>query len=521
MFKWIFSLLLIVASSLIGYKVFYLGYTPELMLPEKGYRVRYILSGESDKTNINLKAFIPTEDFRQRIFDETFSNDRFALQIEGEGFLRQAVWAGAEVEGPFKVEYRFSVLGKAVSWNIDPSLTVSENPTNDLELYLQETDLIQVQSPQIAELLKQVVGSQSNVLEIVQKSYDHIAAYETLAFKGSTSALTALALRKASCNGKSRLLVALLRRAGIPARVVGGLVMEDDRKRTSHQWVEVFIQGHWVSFDPTNKHFASIPYNYLKIYESDQVLFSHTSDIAFDWSFNINSFVAPSANLHRLKETELNALDLFKWLDKTGVPLGIINILLVIPIGALVATFFRNVVGLQSFGTFLPALIAAAAQETGVWWGLLGFTSVILVLSIIRAAFEKLNLLHTPKLSAMLTVVVILLLMFSVLSVKFNFTDLSRLTLFPIAILTLTTERFSLTIEEKGMFKAFLILFQTLLVTAICYAFMSNLFLQTAFLAFPELTLFVIALNLWLGRWMGLRVSELWRFRRILFKSTT
>lgn len=518
MFKWIFSSLVIVATFLIGYKIIYLGYTPELMLPEKGYRVRYLLSGESDKANVNLKAYIPTEDFRQRIFDETFSNDRFALQIDGEGFLRQAVWSGAEIEGPFKVEYKFSVLAKAVTWKIDPNLLVTENPISDLESYLQETDLIQVKSPQIENLLNKVVGTDANILNIVKKSYDHVAGYENLAFKGSTSALTALALRKASCNGKSRLLVALLRRAAIPARVVGGLVMEDTNKRTSHQWVEVFIQGHWVSFDPTNKHFASIPYNYLKIYESDQVLFSHTSDIAFDWAFDIKSFVAPSANLHRLKETDLNALDLFKWLDKTGVPLSIINILLVIPIGALVATFFRNVVGLQSFGTFLPALIAAAAQETGVWWGLLGFTTVILVLSLIRAAFETLNLLHTPKLSAMLTVVVILLLTFSVLSVKFNFTDLSRLTLFPIAILTLTTERFSLMIEEQGLFKAFKILFQTLFVTAVCYAFMSNQFLQTSFLAFPELTLFVIALNLWLGRWMGLRVIELWRFRRIIFK---
>jgi len=36
-------------------------------------------------------------------------------------------------------------------------------------------------------------------------------------------------------------------------------------------------------------------------------------------------------------------------------------------------------------------------------------------------------------------------------------------------------------------------------------------------LAFPELLLMLIALNMWLGKWIGMRVSEFVRFRRLIW----
>lgn len=514
-------LLLTASTALIGYKLFYLDYSWKLMLPEKAYKVRFQLSGESDGRAITLSSFLPSEDSRQRIFDESFISGPFRFQIDGEDFQKKATWSADNVTGPFQTSYAFTVLARSVEWKIDPRLTTADIAKDDMEVYLQNTDLIQITHPEIIKFHSNLIGSITNVSEIFKKSFDYINKISNLPFKGSTSALTAYVLNKASCNGKGRLMVALLRLSGIPSRVVGGLILDGAEKRTSHQWVEAFVNGHWITFDPTNNYYAKIPYNYLKIYESDEVMFSHTADISFDWLFSTKQVLVPSTKLHRLSESSFNALDLFEWLSKTGVPLNIIQILLVLPIGALIATFFRNVVGLQTFGTFLPALIAASAQETGVWWGLFGFSLVIFILLGVRAAFEQFNLMHTPKLSAMLSVVVILLIGLSILSVYFPIVDLTHVTLFPIAILTLTSERFSLVIEEEGVKQALITLIVTLFVTYVCFFFMSSLFLQTSFLAFPELIVFVIALNIWLGRWVGLRVMEFWRFRGIIFKGQT
>lgn len=486
------------------------------MLPEKSYNVRYQLMGNADSRAISLSAYIPSEDSRQNIYNESFSSNQFRFKIEGEDFQKKATWESDNVNGPFAVFYSFSVLAKSVEWEIDPDLQISELKNNEMQVFLGPSEMIQTDHPSIRKLQNEIIGAGTNVTKVLTKIFNYAAGITTLPFKGSTSALTALVLNKASCNGKSRLMVALLRISGIPSRVVGGLIMDSSEKRTSHQWVEAFIAGHWITFDPTNNYFARIPYNYLKIYESDEVMFSHTADVSFDWLFSTSQVLVPSTKLHRLSETSFNALDLFNWLGKTGVPLNIIKILLVLPIGALIATFFRNVIGLQTFGTFLPVLIAAAAQSTGVWWGLFGFTLVILILFWVRMAFEQFNLMHTPKLSAMLSVVVILLIGLSILSVHIPAMNLTHVTLFPIAILTLTTERLSLVVEEEGILQAALTLLVTLFVTYVCFFFMNSLFLQTSFLAFPELIIFVIAMNIWLGRWVGLRVTEFWRFRKII-----
>jgi hypothetical protein len=46
---------------------------------------------------------------------------------------------------------------------------------------------------------------------------------------------------------------------------------------------------------------------------------------------------------------------------------------------------------------------------------------------------------------------------------------------------------------------------------------MDSLFLQSMILAFPELLFVIVALNLWLGKWVGMRVSEFIRFRKLIF----
>ncbi|RME15332.1 MAG: transglutaminase [Bdellovibrio sp.] len=518
--KILFVIFFLVSIALIFYKAKILGYSPQLLLPEKNYLVTTTLTGSLDEGMVHLKTFLPVMDFRQSVSDESFQANGFDYEIQNDGENRVVSFSNQAPQGPFKVEIEYSVSLKGVSWDIDKNIQISENNDHlagEDSLYLKETPMIPYNHPKIAKLFEKLVGRERSVYQVIKKSYNYVKGFKNLAFKGSTSALTALLLKKASCNGKSRLMVALLRKAGIPSRLVGGLILKNGNKKITHQWVEAKIKEHWVSFDPTNDHFAQIPSNYLKLYVGDRVLFSHTPNISFNWNFHISSYLSPSSQLYKLRRSKLNVLNLFRKFQETGVSINILKILLMIPVGALIATFFRNVIGLQTFGTFLPALIAASSIETGIVWGLLGFVIVILIIAFLRIFFEALDLMHTPKLSAMLTLVVALLIGLSILSVHSPL-NLTHVSLFPIAILTLTSERFSITIEEKGYLKAFSIMLQTLFVTAVCYAFMSSLFLQTLFLAFPEIGVLIVGANIILGRWVGLRLVEFWRFRSLIFK---
>jgi len=74
--------------------------------------------------------------------------------------------------------------------------------------------------------------------------------------------------------------------------------------------------------------------------------------------------------------------------------------------------------------------------------------------------------------------------------------------------------------EEQGFLRALRISFWTAIVIIAAYAVMSSLFMQSLIIAFPELLLFLIIVNLWLGKWVGMRLSEYVRFRKLIFKGS-
>ena len=63
---------------------------------------------------------------------------------------------------------------------------------------------------------------------------------------------------------------------------------------------------------------------------------------------------------------------------------NVYRILLTIPLGALVVVVLRNIIGLRTFGTFMPILVALAFRETELLWGIILFTIVVCVGLMIR-----------------------------------------------------------------------------------------------------------------------------------------
>jgi transglutaminase-like putative cysteine protease len=72
-----------------------------------------------------------------------------------------------------------------------------------------------------------------------------------------TTAEQALAIRNGVCQDYAHIMISILRRAGIPARYVVGMMKGEG---FSHAWVEAAILGVWVGFDPTNNHLVDDTY---------------------------------------------------------------------------------------------------------------------------------------------------------------------------------------------------------------------------------------------------------------------
>ena len=518
----VLAIMVLLPVSVTAYKLYVLDYPLAGLIPASSYDVEVSMQANGHGEDINIRTYLPRTDSRQTIDNEKNSAGIFIPEVKSDLLNREASWKAENVRGQQGVLYAYSVSARHVRFNIPEDMDIPESYPAALAPYLADEAGIQKNDPQILAALRRIVPSEKpKILDALTRIHRHLQ--DNLAnrnFSGFTDALTALKLGEASCNGKSRLFVSMARNLNLPARLVGGLIMQQGSKRTTHQWVEIYINGHWVPFDTINDHFAEIPANFLTLYYGDLVLFKHTSNVNFQYFFNItHKLVSQRDAQNALNQSNLNFTNFYSFFERIGISQNLLKILLMLPLGALVTVVFRNVIGLETFGTFLPALIASAARDTGLLWGIIGFLAIILVSAVLRRALDWLQLLHSPKMAIMLTTVVIVMMAITVGGVQIGLFELAHITLFPIAILAITAERVALMEAEQGAMKVARITFMSLIVIAACYAVMESLFMQSLILAFPELLLVVIALNLWLGKWIGIRVLEFVRFRRIIFDS--
>lgn len=192
------------------------------------------------------------------------------------------------------------------------------------------------------------------------------------------------------------------------------------------------------------------------------------------------------------------------------------KLLLVLPVGALLVVVMRNMVGVQTFGTFMPVLIAFAFRETQLYVGIVLFCATVALALGIRFYLDRLRLLLVPRLAAVLTAVVLLMALISLASHHLGLERALSVGLFPIVVLAMTVERMSVVWEESGPGDAFKQGLGSLVVAIMAYGVMTRPGVEHLLFIYPELLLVVFALAVLFGRYTGYRLTELWRFRSVL-----
>jgi hypothetical protein len=199
-----------------------------------------------------------------------------------------------------------------------------------------------------------------------------------------------------------------------------------------------------------------------------------------------------------------------------GVSSQVIILLLTLPIIATIIAFLKQIIGITTFGLFTPSIIALSFLALGWKVGVLFLILILITGYATRAFMRKWRLLYIPKVAVILTVVTITLLLLIGMSVALNIQlAFSRDTVFILLIMSTMSESFLTLKSEEGWFSAFFGISQTIIAALICVAIVSWTALQSIVLAYPELILLTIFVNLFLGRWTGLRLIEYFRFREV------
>lgn len=469
-------------------------------LPMYEVTYEYTLTGQKDEFRVH--SFIPRTDFRQVVrLDHTNMNE---FESDWTKENHKVTWRGS-LNSDTTLITSFKAQPRAVQYQFE-ELDVLDIETENLETYLSPTEVIQVQHPDIQQLLFSLnANGSTDAKELAQSFFDYVDAIPSAKISTLTDAVTCLQNQQCSCNGKSRLLVAMFRSQNIPARMVGGLILEETSKRTSHAWVEVYIGNQWVPFDALNGHFASLPAHYLKLYVGDEFLIKRNTGYDFDYMYHIRL-----VNEHQAGILDIFSLD--ELFNDKSLPVQPLLFLLLLPLGALIVAIFKNVIGVQTFGVFLPALIGFAFVEMGIFAGIIFFTSVIILISILGLPLAKWQLLYTPKIVILLSAVTIFSLISIRLFQEYGWVDPSAALLFPVIILTMVADKFARKVEEDSITKALSVYAQTIVVTIFCSWILGSLLIQNLFIQHPELLISIIGVGLFLGKWIGLRVSEYSRF---------
>jgi len=204
------------------------------------------------------------------------------------------------------------------------------------------------------------------------------------------------------------------------------------------------------------------------------------------------------------------------YLVNGGVSISNIVLILMIPVIATILSFARQVIGLKAFGILTPAMTTLSFLVLGLQVGLIVFVVVFLSGSLTRLLLKRLQLLYLPRMALVLTSASLAILVMLGVGAATNVTSQLSFTIFPILILTILAEEFIAVQFTQGPRSALRLTAWTMLLSILCYFVVSWELFRTVLLAYPELMLLTIPINIALGRFTGLRLTEYIRFRDLL-----
>ncbi|MEO1497689.1 MAG: 7TM domain-containing protein [Planctomycetota bacterium] len=381
-----------------------------------------------------------------------------------------------------------------------------------------EPDTLPVRNRGVSQVLAEAEGQWTTNEELLEWLFEYCVARLKRPDKAAASdgVLGVLDSGVASPIDRARTFATLCRAAGLPARLVTGFEVRHRSDAEPRVWVEVFRRDRWAPFDPEYGHSRVLPQDHVVARrDGSRVVRSRQPNAVTDLKARY-SLVRERPEAAALRDELRHPLQV---LDLTRLPVEmheVLKLLLLLPFGALVTAVFRNVVGIATFGTFAPALFAVSFVYADWATGLLVLALVLIAGFLGRSLIERLRLLMVPRLSIILTTI-ILCVVFGVSTLEYlELTASANAVLLPLVIVTILIERVFVTVEEDGPANAARLLVGTLVVGACCYLVLAWDTVGETILVYPELHFLTIAGFVAIGRYTGYRLTELWRFRDLV-----
>jgi hypothetical protein len=483
-----------------AYKTIYLKFPVSPQEEVYAWNIEVRIRFDAQDGPVKAYLYIPENTENYTIVNEQFISRGFGMTARIKEANRMAVWSIRKARGGQVLYYHATV------WPGTEPASYNNGKTPKL----QEVELVDVQKLAAEAILAEVKKRSADIETLIPE----LLKYLNQPTSYNNDNLRLLLGNKPTLEQKLQLAVNILGLDGIPARVTHGIRLQKlVRAAEKIHLLQVYSHSKWSSYHPiTGVIYKSE--DYLNWWHGNRPL------VSVRGGTNVTSQISVSES-HESAIMNANSrgqlsLPTFTRFSLLGLPIdtqAVYRILLTVPIGVFLLVILRNIVGVRTFGTFMPVLIALAFRETQLAWGIILFSLVVGLGLSVRFYLDHLKLLLVPRLASVLVVVIILMASISIVSHKLGLYSGLSVSLFPMVILTMTIERMSIVWEERGPVEALKQGTGSLFVASIAYLVMQNNFVQHLVFIFPELLLVLLAALMLLGRYRGYRLLELQRFK--------
>lgn len=486
------------------------------------WKVTMKVSGQTAAGRARIMTAVPLDFDRQHVCREEFHSSELLNRPPNARHpdRRQVIWEprAGQAAGNFRALAEFYVTvddhrpSRPMS-QLARTLYAAPAPGECLEA----ENHIESDHSEITAVARRLTEGREGAFDQVQALYEYVKNIDNDPTVGASEvdALECLKAGRGDPRAQARLLVALCRNRGIPARVVVGVTLTKGHEQNAHAWVEAWVRDHWLPLCPFYHHFGKVPPTYLIFGFGDRPVVVGKRVTDLDFGFLVEHTDPESAGMPVppavgglrgfVRRLALDALP--------GPEQRLVEFLLLLPIAALIVCLFRNVIGVNSFGTFAPALVGLAFRDLASLPGISVFVGIVIIGWGMRRALDRFHLLQVPRTAVMLSLVVIVLIL-AIVAANFKELEATKyIPLFPIVILTGMIERFWTLEVEDGTTSSFKTLVGTMFIAGTIALVVGTKPLVTHMFRFPETLGIVMAFQLLIGRYTGYRLSELFRFR--------
>ncbi len=461
-------------------------------------------TGRNEPARLDL--YIPTNRAERDVSGEQFYNGSFGLDFDTEAGHgnRRAVWTYRYPENRKVLRYSAQTIGETEATPLPDSFRERALPATPFEADTVKRQAFIVWRGSLRRrtaddstfarlMLREIFGSSSergedaDEIQVLLKNLPRTVARLELARETLAS-------------------------RGIAARVVNGVFLTDDRRRAEiEHWLEFHVDGEDRRFFP-----SGAPKRFLSIWHGVDGFVDYSGVSELDVQLSLRAQRGSAAALAAQSgRAEKSFTQLFGFGALPVTTQLVYKVLVTIPVGIVVLVFLRQFIGVQTLGTFMPVLIGIAFRETALLNGLLLFSTLIFLGLAARFYLERLQLLLVPRLAVVLIFIVIAMAGITLMMTDANQAIGLSISLFPMVIITMTIERMSILWEESSASEAIRQGLGSLLVASLTYLVMANKHVEYLMYNFPELLFILMGICVLMGRYTGLRLSEVWRFREL------